>query len=126
MDKEKLLSYYFYLFGLLSLTVISIGPYFLGDELLWQPRNLPTEIMMSSIYFSIGIVMILAAKAPTEHKLFVDFLILSNTIHAAIMIIFAQNVLQIIVDAGMIGVMGILPVVFYPWGLRNLFQPHVA
>ncbi|MHA2208050.1 MAG: hypothetical protein ACXABV_02670 [Candidatus Thorarchaeota archaeon] len=86
MDKVKLLSYYLYLFGLLSLTVIAIGPFFLGDELLWQPRNLPTEIMMSSIYFSMGIVMILAAREPSKHKLFVDFLIISNTIHAIIMV----------------------------------------
>ncbi|MHA2070766.1 MAG: hypothetical protein ACXAEE_08975 [Candidatus Thorarchaeota archaeon] len=126
MDKVKLLSYYLYLFGFLSLTVIAIGPYFLGEELLWQPRNLPTEIMMSGIYFSMGIVMILAARDSNKHKLFVDFLILSNTIHAIIMVTFAQNVLQILVDAGLIGLMGVLPLFFYPWGLRNLFQPHTS
>ncbi|MFX1558971.1 MAG: hypothetical protein ACFFBL_00110 [Promethearchaeota archaeon] len=124
MDKSKTLTYYLHVFGFLSLTVISIGPYFLGDELLWQPRNLPTEIMMSSIYFSMGLVMILAAKNPIKHKLFIDFLILSNIIHSLIMIVFAQNIIQIIVDAGLVGVMGVLPLFFYPWGLRNLFQPH--
>ncbi|MFW9799810.1 MAG: hypothetical protein ACFFD9_05205 [Candidatus Thorarchaeota archaeon] len=126
MDKERLLSYYLYLFGLLSMTVVSIGPFLLGDELLFLPRNLPTEIMMTSIYFSMGIVMILAARAPTEHKLFVDFLVLSNIIHSAIMILFAQNILHIVVDAGLIGIMGVLPLCFYPWRLRNLFQPHAS
>ncbi len=81
---------------------------------------------MSAIYFSMGIVMVLAARAPTEHRLFVDFLILSNIVHAVIMILFAQNILHIVVDAGLIGIMGILPLCFYPWGLRNLLQPHAS
>ncbi|MFW9838362.1 MAG: DUF6632 domain-containing protein [Candidatus Thorarchaeota archaeon] len=122
MDKERFLSYYLYLFGLLSATVVAIGPYFLGNELLWQPRNLPTEIMMSGIYFSFGLVMILAARDPTKHKLFIDFLILSNIIHAFIMIVFAQTVIQIVVDAGLIGLMGLLPLFVYPWGIRILFR----
>ncbi|MFW9814280.1 MAG: hypothetical protein ACFFF9_17595 [Candidatus Thorarchaeota archaeon] len=125
MDKEKLLSFYLYLFGLLGITVIAIGPYLLGDDLLWQPRNPPTEIMMSGIYFSMGVVMILAAKTPNRHKLFVDFLILSNIIHSIIMIIFAQNILQIIFDAGLIGLMGFLPLFIYPWGIRSLFRTNV-
>ena len=118
-NKTRLLKSYLYIFGFLNIFVVSTIPVIFGDVFLWQPRNLPTEIMMASLYFSMGIVMVFAARNPEKHKAFVDFIITGNTLHALVMLITAQNTIQIMLDVIPIGLMGILPLFFYPWGLRN-------
>lgn len=118
-NKTKLLRTYLFVFGFLNIFVVSIVPVILGDVFLWQPRNLPIEIMMSILYFSMGIVMVIAARSPENHKSFIDFLVLGNTLHALVMLITAQSVLQVILDVFPIGAMGLLPLFFYPWGVRN-------
>jgi len=118
-NKTKLLKTYLYIFGFLNTFIISTVPVVFGDIFLWQPRNLPTEIMMATLYFSMGIVMVVAARNPEKHKSFVDFLVLGNTLHALVMLVAAQAFLQIVLDVLPIGLMGILPLFFYPWGIRN-------
>lgn len=118
-NKTKLLKIHLFVFGFLNIFVVSTIPVIFGDVFLWQPRNLPTEIMMASLYFSMGLVMVFAARNPEMHKSFVDFLVLGNTLHALVMLITAQNSLQIILDIIPIGAMGLLPLFFYPWGKRN-------
>jgi hypothetical protein len=49
-------------------------------------------------------------------------LILANLIHASIMLVFAQNIYHIILDVIPIGLMGGVPLVIYPWGLRNFLR----
>ena len=119
--KEKLLKYYLIIFGLLNLTVLSFGVLVFGDLLLWAPRNIPTEIMMSSIYFAIGIIMILCSRNPLSHKSFIDFIVIANILHAIVMIVYAENLMHI-GDALIIGAIGVLPLLFYPWGLRNFLK----
>ena len=118
-SKIKMLKTYLFVFGFLNIFVISTVPVIFGDVFLWQPRNLPTEIMMASLYFSMGVVMVFAARNPENNKAFVDFLIIGNTLHALVMLVTAQNFLQIVLDVLPIGLMGILPLFFYPWGIRN-------
>ena len=118
-NKTKLLKSYLYIFGFLNIFVVSTLPVLFGNVFLWQPRNLPTEIMMASLYFSMGIVMVFAAQNPEKHKTFIDFLVLGNTLHSLVMLVTAQSTLQIILDVIPIGAMGILPLFFYPWGIRN-------
>ncbi len=79
-------------------------------------------MMMSSIFVAMGIVMILIAKNPRAHKAFVDFIIISNIFHAIVMLIYAQNVMQILADVTVVGAMGVLPLWFYPWGLKNFLR----
>ena len=119
MNKERYLKYYLYVFGFLSIFVITTVPIIFGDVFLWAPRNLPTEVMLASIYLVMGIVMIVAAKNPLGQKSFIDFLIIANLLHAFVMLVTAQHSLQIILDVVPIGAMGLLPLFFYPWGLRN-------
>jgi hypothetical protein len=118
-NKTKLLKTYLYIFGFLNIFIVSIIPVIFGDVFLWQPRNLPTEIMMASLYFSMGVVMVFVAQSPEKHKSFIDFLILGNTLHALVMLVTAQAFLQILLDVLPIGLMGILPLFFYPWRIRN-------
>ncbi len=110
---------YLYLFGFLNIFIVSTIPVIFGDVFLWQPRNVPTEIMMASLYLAMGVVMVFAARSPEKHKAFVDFLVIANILHALVMLVAAQNTLQIVLDVIPIGVMGVLPLLFYPWGLSN-------
>ena len=121
-NKEKNLSIYLYVFGLASIFLITTIPFIWGDLLLWHPRNTPTEIMIAGIYFAMGVVMVLTAKKPSNQKSFIDFLILANLVHALIMIITARNIYQIIFDVIPIGLMGLIPLIVYPWNIRNFLR----
>ncbi len=57
-NREKYLSIYLFVFGFASIFLITTIPIFWGDFMLWQPRNLPTEIMIARIYFAMGITMV--------------------------------------------------------------------
>lgn len=120
LERRTLLRIYLYVFGLAHLVANPILPLF-GDHLLWSPRNIPTEIMMSGIYVAMSVVMLLSAKEPEKHKAFVDFVILANVVHGIIMLVLAQNVAHL-VDAAVVGLTGVLPLFFYPWGLKNLLR----
>jgi hypothetical protein len=122
MDRERLLKIFLYAFGILNIAVLSFAIPVFFDFLMWQPRNIPVEMMMSGIYFSMGIIMIAVANDPLRHKGFIDFIILANIIHAAIMAIFAENVWHLVVDAGGIGLMALIPLIIYPWGLKRLLR----
>jgi cytochrome c biogenesis protein CcdA len=121
-NKEKYLSIYLYVFGFASIFLITTIPIIWGDLLLWQPRNLPTEIMMASIYLAMGIIMVLIAKKPLKHKSFIDFLILSNLFHASVMLVTAHNFYQIIFDFIPIALMGVIPLFLYPWRIKNFLR----
>lgn len=118
-SKIKMLKTYLFVFGFLNIFIVSTIPVIFGDVFLWQPRNLPNEIMMASLYFSMGVVMVFVARSPEKHKSFIDFLILGNTLHALVMLVTAQTFLQIVLDVLPIGLMGILPLFLYPWKIRN-------
>lgn len=78
--------------------------------------------MISVIYLAMGIIMIFSSGNPLVHKSFLDFVILANILHSIIMIVFAENILHLIVDAIPIGLMGVLPLLFYPWGLSRFLR----
>jgi hypothetical protein len=120
--RERYLIIYLYIFGFASIFLITTIPIIWGDLFLWQPRNIPTEIMMAGLYLVMGLMMILVAKNPLSQKSFIDFLILANLLHAMIMVVLAQNIYQIILDVIPIGSMGAIPLFIYPWGLRNFLR----
>ena len=122
MNRVAPLRAYLYLFGgLNALTAFSV-PLLFGDRLLWHPRNLPTDLMVGSVYFAMGMVMLAAAKAPLKHKAFVDFIIIGNILHSIVMIAYAQSFIHIVIDAGFIGAMGVIPLALYPWELKKFLR----
>lgn len=124
--KSRWLRRYLIVFGLLNIFVLSFTiPLLFGDLLLWQPRNLPVEMMMSSIYLAMGIVMIACARNPVAYKSFIDFLVLANLGHALVMLLSAQSLWHQ-VDVLAVGLLGILPLFFYPWGLRAFLRYQQA
>lgn len=123
MDQKAIyLKTYLHVFGVLNVGLLSFAPILLGDILLWQPRNIPVEMMLGSLYFAMGIVMLVASKQPLKHKSLVDFIILGNLLHALLMLFFAENVFHLVLDAGSIGLLGGIPLLIYPWGIRNFLR----
>ena len=122
MNRVKYFKVYLFFFGALNvLTAFSI-PLLFGNQLLWQPRNLPTDLMVGSLYFALGLVMLLVSKTPMKHKAFVDFIIIGNILHSIIMVVYAQNLSHIVIDVSFIGSMGLIPLVLYPWGLKTFLR----
>ncbi len=122
MNREKLLTFYLYIFGFGNI-VTSFGiPVLFGDELLWQPRNLPTDFMVGSLYLAMGIIMVLVAKHPQKHKAIIDFVIIGNIFHALVMVYFAQKPSHIYIDAAFIAIMGVIPLYLYPWPLSRILR----
>jgi cadmium resistance protein CadD (predicted permease) len=78
--------------------------------------------MVGSIYFALGVIMVLVAKTAENHKALVDFLIIGNFLHCIIMIVYAQTAVHVLIDAGFIGLMGLIPLVLYPWGLKKFLR----
>jgi len=103
--------------------VTSVGiPVFWGDELLWQPRNFPTDLMVGSMYMAMGIIMVLIAKQPKEHKSFIDFIVIANILHALVMIFYAQKPSHIYLDSTFMFAMGMIPLFIYPWPIRKFLR----
>lgn len=122
--RERYLSIYLSVFGFASIFLITTIPIIWGDLLLWHPRNVPTEIMIASIYLAMGIIMILIAKKPLVHKSFIDFLILANLFHALVMLVFSRNFIQVLFDVIPIGLMGLIPLIIYPWQIVNFLRGY--
>ena len=122
MKKTALLRKYLYFFGIAKIASSFTIPLVLGDTILWQPRNLPTDLMVGSLYLAMGIGMVCIARTVEKHKGFIDFIVMANVFHAVIMIVFAQKPIHIYLDAGFIGLMGLLPLLVYPWGVANFLR----
>lgn len=122
IEKVKILKMYLYIFGAGNVITSLVIPIAFGDSILWQPRNLATDFMVGSIYLAMGIGMLCVAKKPEEQKGFIDFIVMSNIFHAIVMIIFAQKPSHIYLDAGFVGLMGIVPLLVYPWGLNKFLK----
>jgi len=114
---------YFLFGGFIAIFGLSFAiPLLLGDWLLWQPRNLPTELMLSSVYFAMGVVMVAASRNPLAHQGFTDFLIIANLAHAGFMVLYAQHWRHLLLDVAAVGLLGLIPLLIYPWGLKRFLR----
>ena len=109
-------------FGVANILTSFAIPIFFGDLLLWTPRNLPTELMVGSLYLAMGIIMLLAARDPLRQQAFVDFVILANLFHAIVMLFYAEKPVHILLDVVFIGSMALIPLLLYPWGIKRLLR----
>lgn len=122
MKKPRWLTVYFYVFGAANLLTSVLVPLFFGEHLLWEPRNLPTDLMVGSLYLAMGMIMLGIARAPQKHKAFVDFVIVANILHALVMAIFAQKPNHLYLDVAFAGLMGFIPLALYPWPMIRFLQ----
>jgi hypothetical protein len=81
MNREKALRILLVLLGLFF--VAAIYPIVMY---LWQPGNeAPGDTMMLSLYFTLGIFLLLAARNPLAHRSLIAYAGWANIAHAAVM-----------------------------------------
>lgn len=82
MNREKALKGLLVVVGLLFIaTVIPLA------QSLWQSRQADAEPMMFSLYVTLGILLLLAARNPAEHRSLIAFAAWSSLAHASVMFI---------------------------------------
>jgi hypothetical protein len=89
LNREKALKILLVVVGVLFVaTVIPLV------QTLWQSRQADAEPMMFSLYVTLGILLLLAARNPWEHRSLIMFAAWSSLAHASVM------TLQLFRDAG--------------------------
>jgi hypothetical protein len=124
-QKVRWLSRFLLTAGVGNIVVHPMLPWFVPQLFFWQPRNIPYEFMIGGIYVALGISMVVASRNPLDHKLFVDFVVLANLFHVAVMIFFSfvhHAVAHLYGDVIWIGALALLPLVFYPWGVSRFLR----
>ena len=69
-----------YLFGLYPLTVIW------PDGFMWMPRQTEYEQMILATFAVLGIFLLLASRAPSEHRSLIGFAAWSSLVHGFVML----------------------------------------
>ncbi len=91
----KIISFVFVVvFGVLLILVLVDSSLVAEGSLLatlfrWQPYNKAYFSMLVTIFIVWGIMLWLASKNPSEHRLLIDFTIWGNLAHAAVMLVTA-------------------------------------
>ena len=82
MNREKALKIVMVVVGLFfTATVIRVV------QVLWQSSRADAEPMLFSLYFTLGILLLLAARNPSEHRSLIAFTAWSSLAHASVMFI---------------------------------------
>lgn len=124
MAKEKILGTFFLWAGLANIFLHPVLPWFLPHHFFWTPRNIPYEFMIGGIYIAWGIVMVIASIHPKKNKLFIDFTILGNLFHTAVMVYFGimEQPTHLYGDVLWITALWGVPLLYYPWGVKNFLK----
>ena len=78
---------------ILRVVLVVIGLFFLAAAYpiatnLWEP-HLAGETMMLSIYFALGVFLLLAVRTPSEHRSLISFAGWANVAHGLVMSLMA-------------------------------------
>lgn len=85
----------------------------------WEPNQTEYEEMILGIYATLGIFLLMAARAPLEHRSLIWFTVWSSVVHAGIM------TYQALVDASEHGhLMGDVPALFLVAALLAWLMPR--
>jgi hypothetical protein len=74
-----------YVFGLYPMTVIW------PDGFMWEPRQPEYEQMILSTFAVLGVFLLLASRAPAEHRSLIGFAGWSSLIHGIVMLVQAVS-----------------------------------
>ena len=70
-----------YLFGLYPMTVIW------PDGFMWMPRQAEYEQMILATFAVLGVFLLLASRAPAEHRSLIGFAAWSSLVHGLVMLV---------------------------------------
>jgi|SRR5215469_844267 len=114
MIRERVLKIVMVVVGLLFVAAIyPIAMY------LWQPGNEPPgDTMMLSLYFTLGIFLLLAVPNPPAHRTLIAFAGWANMAHATVMALMAIHPASdrrgLLIAAALAGVIGVVLIVLTP------------
>lgn len=114
MNREKALKVLLIVVGVLFIaTVIPLL------QTLWQSRQADAEPMMFSLYVTLGILLLLAARNPSEHRSLIAFAAWSSLAHASVMTIQsfrdAGERMHLGIGSVAFGVIGLALLALGPW-----------
>jgi hypothetical protein len=114
MIRERVLKIVMVVVGLLF--VAAIYPIVMY---LWRPGNEPPgDTMMLSLYFTLGIFLLLAVPNPPAHRTLIAFAGWANMAHAAVMALMAIHPASdrrgLLIAAALAGVIGVVLIVLTP------------
>ena len=125
MNGERALKVVLVLVGLLFAAVVV--PMVIMVRIVLQPHNeraLPTaintanEAMMLSLYATLGVFLLLAARDPSAHRSVITFAAWSSFAHAAVMAVMSIQVptarTEWLITAAVLGIIGALLIVLAP------------
>jgi peptidoglycan/LPS O-acetylase OafA/YrhL len=117
MKRERALKVVLVLVGLFFLA----GFYFLTTSLWhakWHAEQSETEPMFLSVYITLGIFVLLAARNPSANRSLIAFTAWSSLAHAAVMVIMAFQIPSgrgdFLSAVALFGVIGVLLIVLAP------------
>jgi hypothetical protein len=114
MTRERALKIVIVVVGLLF--VAAIYPIVMY---LWRPGNEPPgDAMMLSLYFALGICLLLAVRNPSEHRSLIAYAGWANIAHATVMALMAIHPASdrkgLLTAAAMAGVIGVALIALAP------------
>jgi len=113
MNRERALKVVLMLVGLL----FSAGIYPVTDSLWHENQSMYTEVMMLSVYVTLGIFLLLATRTPSANRSLIAFTAWSSFAHAAVMVVAFQKAHEreeLLIAVGVLIVVGVALIVLAP------------
>ena len=116
MNRERALKVVLVLLGLFF--VAGIYPLMTTVRSAWQANNEDAAPMMLSLYVTLGVFVLLAARNPSANRSLIAFTAWSSFAHAAVMTVMAVHVTSaregLLMVSGLLGVIGVALIVLAP------------
>ena len=114
MNRERALKVVLMLVGLL----FSAGLYPVTDSLWHANQSMYAEVMMLSVYVTLGVFLLLAARTPSANRSLIAFTAWSSFAHAAVMAVMAFQKAdergELLIAVGVLIVIGAALIVLAP------------
>ena len=116
MNRERALKIVLVLLGLFF--VAGIYPLMTTVRSAWQANNEDATPMMLSLYVTLGVFALLAARNPSANRSLIAFTAWSSFAHAAVMVVMAVHVTSaregLLMVSALLGVIGVALIVLAP------------
>ncbi len=116
MNRDKALKILLVLFGLLF--VAGVYPLITSVRSGWQANREDAEPMAISLYVTLGIFLLVAARNPSANRSVIAFAAWANIAHAAVMAVMAVHLpnerADLLIAAAVFGVIGAALIVLAP------------
>jgi len=114
MNRERVLKILLVLVGLL----FSAGVYPVTDSLWHANQSMYTEVMMLSLYVTLGVFLLAAVRNPSANRSLIAFTAWSSFAHAAVMAVMAIQKAaergELLIAVAVLGIIGVALIVLAP------------